>query len=219
MDERKNELLPIWHELVTGLPDAQEQCLMPNFIDACELPTVADMLVDDHVHIPVTEERFLAKLDSILSDVAEFRRKVKIDLVKLLMPATHPLVTTDSTVDDVEQDVDFTILDNVSSLFRCPAWNCRTLIGFPAIFAHEHVKEYNTRWPILRDRMRPDKDVGPTVLEVLKILGIHDGTPVAALEDLDGRFVCMCGHPKFQAPMTFGSLVRSICNLFYNLFS
>jgi hypothetical protein len=208
LEERKDEFLSIWTEFVEGTPDTQDRWLMPNFEDACDLPTIEDMLMDDDVQIPVTKEIFLAKLDSILSDVAHFQKTVKRDLVKLLMPNKYVSDTSNPIAGDVDGDVDFTILDDASSLFSCPTWRCNKLIGFPAIFAHEHVQKVESHWHVVQHAMKPDSTVGPTVSEVLKIFGIPKGTHVAALEELNGRCVCLCGHPEFRAPMDFGSLVR-----------
>jgi hypothetical protein len=205
--QRKDELFLIWSKFVEGMPDTQERWLMPNSMDACSLPTVADMLMEDDT--PLTEERLLARVDPILSDVGHFQRTVKHDLVKLLIPKKN---TTSLTADNVEGDL--TILDKASSLFYCPSWSCRQLVGFPAIFAHKHVKEAGLSWEELKLRIKPAGEVGSIVLQVLNFFGIAKDMHVASLKDLDGRCVCLCGHPKFRAPMDFISLVRPDLRLF-----
>jgi len=64
--QRKIEFSLIWDELVDAMPDAKERCLMPNINDAWVLSTVANMLAEDDAQIPVTKERFLGRLDSVL---------------------------------------------------------------------------------------------------------------------------------------------------------
>lgn len=199
--QRRDELVYIWTKFVEGMPDTQERWLMPNFTDACSLPTVADILMEDDT--PLTEERFIARVDPILSDVGHFQRTVKRDLVKLLTPKNNSPNTTSPTADNVEGDVDLTVLDNASSLFYCPIWSCKRLFGFPAIFGHSHVR--NIPWEVLKHQIKHAGEVGPIVLQVLKIFGLAKDT---YLDDLDGRCVCLCGHPMFRAPMDFISLVR-----------
>jgi len=205
--QRKIEFSLIWDELVDAMPDAKERCLMPNINDAWVLSTVANMLAEDDAQIPVTKERFLGRLDSVLSDVAGFQSKVKLDLVKLL-----PTVDALKTANPIPGGPNLTILSDVTSLFCCP-WGCRALIGFPAILAHEHIKDITAEWPSVRNRLKPPTEMGPTVLQALEVFGISKDIPVTALQDLDGRCVCLCGHPKFRAPMDFGFLVRLNCNL------
>ncbi|KIM71320.1 hypothetical protein PILCRDRAFT_757017 [Piloderma croceum F 1598] len=204
--QRRSELIPIWSKFVGGMPDTQERWLMPNLVDAGSLPTIADMLMEDDT--PLTEERFFARVDPILSDVGHFQRTVKRDLVKLLTPKKNPPKTTSRTADNVEGDVDLTVLDNASSLFYCPTWNCGQLFGFPAIFAHSHVKGASLAWDALKHLIKHAGEAGSIVLQVLKIFGLAKDTHSASLNELDGRCVCLCGHPKFRAPMDFIPLVR-----------
>jgi hypothetical protein len=43
---------------------------------------------------------------------------------------------------------------------------------------------------------------------VLKALDLPDDTSLTAMEAMDGRLICLCGHPDFLKPLTFTSLVN-----------
>jgi hypothetical protein len=190
------------------MPDTQEKSPMPRLVDVYHLLTIEDMIAEDDAQISVTKERFLARPEAIHSDIAEFQRTVRRDFVKLLTPATDVL----GAVGDADQDMDFDLLQRASSLFRCP-YACRSLLPFSALFTHNHVKNSSYSWSQLKHRVRPNM-VTQTVLAVLNIFGVPENATVTALGGLDGKCVCLCGHPDFRTPMTFSSLVRFYKKLF-----
>lgn len=59
----------MWAKLLASIPD-QEQCrLMPRYSDVYDLTAIAAMLYEDHATIPVIEQRWLAVVDSVDSQV------------------------------------------------------------------------------------------------------------------------------------------------------
>jgi hypothetical protein len=104
--------------------------------------------------------------------------------------------------------VDISILDRASTLFTCcDSWGCKTLLPYPDIFEHEHVKELATLSPYTLCFLQPEAPVMSMAILLLKCLGLSEDTPSMALVELKGRFVCLCGHPRYLKPMDFGTLV------------
>jgi len=203
---RAIEFKPFWDSLVTEISSTQEQIVIPPFVDARELPTVAEMLAEDNAHKTVTEERFLAIKDAILVDVFEYQTRLKHRLVQYIISTVDISVAAQ---DSKTEEMDLSILARASTLFRCPgSWTCKALLPYPDIFFHQHVRDtLKTFVSYGLSRLRPPIKVTPTAIQILKALGLPEDTPAIALNDLNGRFMCLCGHPDFQKPVDFGKIV------------
>jgi hypothetical protein len=190
--------------------------------DGCDLPTIAAMLYEDNATIPVTEERLLAVLDSVMSAVKLSHMDMKHALIKQLKNAkrfaTHWLVppewkaeAEDITVKETDDADDFNVLDKASSLFRCDTDDCKDLFGHTTIFDHCHFR--SMKWVHILPRLQHEAEADPVVRMVLKALKLPEDTSLAAVEQLNGRLMCLCGHPDFRKPITFGLLVCSALSL------
>lgn len=211
-DERRRELEPMWTEFLTSMPNQEQRRLMSLHSDACDLPAIAAMLYEDNATIPVTEERWLAIVDSVEFQVTMRQAGVWHDLRQCLKkPKKHWLAapewkteTDDITGEESDDDDDFTVLEKASSLFRCD--KCYSnLFGHAAIFDHLHFR--GKKWVDILPWLRHEAGTELVVTTVLRALKLPEDTPLAAMEQLNGRLMCLCGHPDFQNPTTFGDLV------------
>jgi hypothetical protein len=217
---RAIEFKPFWESLIPEISDAKEIDVIPTFSDARELPAVAELLADDDANTIVTEERFLAKKDAILADIPGYQTRIKRELIKVISVPVIITSTQDPIAQSSDEEPDFSILTHASTLFRCPgSWSCKVLLPYPDIFFHDHVApQLGTFVSYSLSRLRPIPAVKPMAIQILKALDLAEDTPASALNDLNGRFVCLCGHPNFLKPMDFGSLVNHFIteNEWYN---
>jgi hypothetical protein len=209
--ERRHEFSPIWAEFLAAISDPAKRSLMPSHADACNLPVINTMLFEDKARIPVTEQRWLAIVDLILAQVEQFQANVKRALIKCLKTKSE-----DWYWHDADENSDFAILEKPSSLFTCSMRVCNELIGYPAIFRHAHM--WDLMWSHVAARLYHEPRIEHTVNMVLQLLQLPGDTSLAAMEGLDGRLVCLCGHPKFRKTMAFGSLVRPHALLLFTPF-
>jgi len=207
LSTRKMEFEPLWETFVTTI---QKGDLAPMFFDACEFPAVSTMLVEDDAHTTVTEERLLVRKEAILADIAQYQTRIKSELVKLYMsqPTNGGTGHQNATAGSEGEEVDLSILHRATTLFKCFSWTCDTFLPYPAIFEHEHVKQYRCASSIL-DRLKSEASVRPTAILLLKHLGFPEDTLATDLDDLNGRLACLCGHPDYQKPVDFGAMVSS----------
>jgi hypothetical protein len=96
-------------------------------------------------------------------------------------------------------------------MFLCDTFNCKKPVGYPALFDHCHLN--GLKWSNVLSAVGHDIDMKPTVLMLLKALELPDDMSLAAMEDMDGRLICLCGHPDFRKPLTFSSMVSFPCLL------
>jgi len=210
LSTRKAEVQPFWASFIADIRTSQAREVMPTFIDACELPTIAAMVVDNDAHTTITEGSFLAQKEAILADIIEYRVKIKRELVKCFQSQGTLSTDKQNTTAGIEsEEMDFSILDRATTMFGCSGFwhSCKTLLPYPDIFEHQHVKELVTFSPTTLLRLQPGANVGPTAGLLLNALGLPEDTSVAALDDVNGRLICNCGHPDFRKPMDFGALV------------
>ena len=202
---REDEFELFWEFFLDNLPSVLGKDLIPTIGDAYELATVVDMLADDDAHATITQERFLARKEDIVADIAEYQIRIKRGLVKLFMsqPAGGT-GTQDATSRSENEEVDFSILDRAATLFQCDTSNCHILLPYPDIFDHEHVRELPSFSFMTLSRLQPEPTVVPIAVQLLKALGLPKNTPAAALDSL---LMCFCGHPRYRWPVDFGTLV------------
>jgi len=205
----------MWAKLLASIPDQEQRRLMPRHSDVYDLPAIAAMLYEDHATIPVTEERWLAVVDSVDSQVKMWQAEVRHDLLLLLKSAKnlppHWFLTPalkPQAVDVTGDEVDFSVIDKASSLFRCGTYGCKDLFGHAAIFDHRHF--HNRKWVDILSRLQCEAGTELVVAAVLKNLNLPEDTSLAAMEQLNGRLICLCGH---RNSTTFGELVCLILML------
>lgn len=202
---RRSEFRPFWGAFATKMPSGLEKPL-PTFSDACNLPTVVGMLADNDAYTTVTEERFLSREDAIISDIAEYQTNIKRELVKLLVE--RRMIDVDTQDGSNTEEVNLSVLDRATTLFKCcRIFDCRTLLPYPDIFEHAHVKELTTFSGRIWNLQPAGLDIKSTIVVLLKALGLPEYAPATAIDDLNGRLVCLCGHPRYRKPMDFGALV------------
>ena len=199
-------------EFVNAVSDPKKRDIMPHYIDACEMPTIASMLYEDDAQIPVTQERWLAITHSVPHQVEEFQNKIKCDLLNLLeKPRQHwylppaKKVIQDQQAQNTSDNDDFNILEAASSLFVCDQYGCKKPVGYRVLFDHSHLN--GLKWSSVIASIQHEAAIKPTVMMVLKALDLPDDTSLTAMEAMDGRLTCLCGHPDFLNPLTFTSLV------------
>jgi hypothetical protein len=203
----------MWTEFVNSISDPEQRRFMPNYSEASDLPSIVAMLRENDATIPVTKERWLGIVNSVQSEVKVFQADVLRDIMKSLkgskQQATDSLAPLKQKTDarDVteDEDNDFGVLERASSLFRCDLPECRDLFGYSAIFGHRHFR--HLKWVFVFRALQHLDEAGPVVKMILRALNLPEDTSLAAMEQLNSRFMCLCGHPKFQKPMTFDSLV------------
>jgi hypothetical protein len=202
---RKAEFKPLWKSLVADIRNGQcQNSVFPTFSDACELNTVAEMLADDDVKTTVTEERVLVRKDAIIANIGEYRTRIERQLVKQFVSQQHSHYVI--TVSE-DEELDLSILDRATTLFKCGSWYCKAILPYPDIFEHEHFKEVATLSSYALARLNTEPKVKSTAIMLLKALGLPEDTPATALVDLDRRLTCLCGHPNYSKPLDFGTLV------------
>jgi len=114
---REDEFELFWAYFLANVPSVLRKNLMPTFYDACELATVVDMLANDDAHTTITKERFLARKEAIVADVAEYQIRIKRELVKLFVSQpTNGTGIQDVTSRSEDEEVDFSILDRAAAL-------------------------------------------------------------------------------------------------------
>ena len=189
-----SELWNLWVQSKSGEWNEEERALNPKLSDIHELPSVSFLLSENEAFTPVTKERFNAKMDCILAERAEFMIKIKNDLARMV---THPSAN--------DLTVDLGILDHAISLFPCSHSSiCNQLLPYPAILLHEHYLQMECRWDYFKPKIQPDPNLRSTIEKVLDILCIPKDGPSAAIEELHGRCVCLCGRHLY---VDFGTLV------------
>lgn len=203
--DRCNEFVPFWTALVAAIPDPVERSLMPNSVDACNMPPIKAMLSEGNAQIPISKERWLAIIGLIPSEVEKFQAEVKRTLADHLK-TKGPQIYVREIQEDASDDCDLSVLAKATTLFTCQYDRCNEPIGYPGIFSHIHLN--GLTWSRIIDLLLYEDAVEPTVEMVLKVLGLPEDTSLAAMEELDGRLMCLCGHPRFREPMSFKSLVR-----------
>ncbi|KIM79363.1 hypothetical protein PILCRDRAFT_823618 [Piloderma croceum F 1598] len=205
---RKAEVRPFWASFIADIRTSQAREVMPTFFGACELPTIAAMLLDNDAHTIITEERFLAQKEAILADIIEYQIKIKRELVKCFPSQGTASTDKQNTTAGIEnEEMDLSILDRATTLFRCSdSWYCKTLLPYPDIFEHHHVKDSTPFSPAALLRLQPGANVESTAVLLLNALGLPEDTSVTALDDV--RLICNCGHPDFRKPMDFGTLIH-----------
>jgi hypothetical protein len=166
------------------------------------------MLDDKDARTTLTEERFLAHKDAIQADIAKYQIKVKRQLVKhLLSEPTFGTDNQDATSGSESEKMDLSILDRATTIFKCCSSWCKTLLPYPAIFEHDHVKGFGTVSPLALARLLPGANIKRTAALLLKALELSEDTSIAALDDLNGRLICQCENPTSRKPTDFYSLV------------
>jgi len=201
---RQAEFKPLWESLVADVRSTLNRNFIPPFSDACQLATVAEMLAEDDACTSVTEERILIRKDAIMINISEYQTKIKRELLK--SSVSQPLFSTAVAVGE-DEEVDLSILDRAATLFRCGLWSCKTLLPYPDIFEHDHIKELKTITPSALGRMRPETTVKLMAILLLKTLGLPEDAPATALVDPNMRLKCLCGHPNYRKPTDFGTMV------------
>jgi hypothetical protein len=174
------------------------------------------MLAENESKIRVTEKRWQTRIQSVPDELNEFAIQALRDVVRLLKVTDLKPDGSQSNspaIDDTDECLYPGILERASSLLSCDVTGCQELLAFPVILRHDHVTpaisflaQYQ-RWSVSLSRLRHEPEVCRVALWVLEFLGLSDDTPLAALNEFDGRLVCLCGNPKFQKPMSFQSLV------------
>lgn len=201
---RCNELLPFWTAFVANFPPA-ERNIMPGHADLCDLPAVKAILSEGDAQTPLTEQTWLVLAESVPSIVEKFQTSVKRDLAGYLRSKPPDWQTVRAQrLRPEPPDCYLSILEKPSSLFSCT--HCKELVGYPAMFSHGHM--CGLGWSHVAGKLQYEQAVESTVDMVLKVLELPEHTSLADTEELDGRLMCLCGHPKFREPMTFRSLVR-----------
>lgn len=206
-EERTYEFEPLWDKYLADKDkekNENERPFMPHFDDICDLPAIATMLSENDATIPVTEERWLSVAESILSQLSDFRLQVQRDLTEKLKVPSHPNGYAE----------DLSIVSFATSMLKCS--RCDAGLTYPTMFEHYHFRKIHfpsnlaVRWSRMQAMLILDYELQSTAKLVLNDLALPDDTPHAALESLSRRFICLCGHPDFQKPMSFASLVSFI---------
>jgi len=180
---RQEELKPLWESLVVNILSVQEMKLMPTFHDACKFATIVEMLADDDAHTTVTDHRILEQKEAILADIAQYQTKIKRELVRLYVsqPTIGGTANLDTTSIGETEDVDFSILDRATTLFKCDSsWQCTALLPYPTIFEHVHVKKFRDSSFTMLNHLKPEVMARPTAILLLKDLGLPEDTPAIA---------------------------------------
>jgi hypothetical protein len=213
-DQREREFEPFWDEFVVSRSwNAAQPWALPRFVDACELPSINEMLAEDESKIPVTAERWRLVVEYVSDDLKGFANQVRRDVARLLKIAESETSSIEADI-AIAEDEDPAIFERASSLLSCGVTGCQNLLTFPAILQEEHVTPYryfnfpDRKWSDLLSRLQHEPQVFRSVSHVLKILGLPEDTALAAFDEfVDGKLVCSCGNPKFQKPVGFRSLV------------
>lgn len=216
---RFDEFRPIWTDLLDTTQDPLERSLMPHVDDACELPHIADMIYEDEARIPVTEERWLAIVDSIPEALAHYQKKLKRRVVeRLKIPPFYELgyssygYLKDETPDDATYFADdFHRLDQAKSVLVCThLYDCHAVLSYPDMFLHKHVAGLPLT-SATRMLMR-NTAVEAAAQVLLKTLGLPEDAPRKTLDEMNGRLQCLCGHPKFRKPTSANELASTVCS-------
>lgn len=221
---RCHEFYPIWRGVVQAIQDPIERSLMPDVDDACALPHIAEMLNEDEARIPVTEERWLAIVDTLPDALAHYQKKVKRHVVERLinMAPSHwynpynnvPDISNDCT----DYDDDFHLLDKAKSVFVCSSSEytlCNAVLTYPTLLSHEHLVGLPLKRAMAMLSRTPEVEAATAVL--LKTLGLPEDASRKTLDEMNGRLQCLCGHPKSSKPMDANELVSTVYFGFENL--
>lgn len=216
-DERKREFKPFWEAYTKGLQDSrpEEPMILPDHSDVSEFPPVKKVLFENEGHIPVTRARWESVIHYIPEYLDLFQKKVKHTLVQNLEVFTSLYYVYQNppawdVLPDSEEVLDLSPLEHASALFRFDRYNPKGLVaGVPGILENQQLE--NMPWALKCGRLYGDVKVKPTVEMILRVLGLPEDTSLATMRALDGRFLCLCGHPEHREPMSFTSLVSLAC--------
>lgn len=186
---------------------------MPDHLDVCDFPPVKKVIFEDKGHIPFTKTRWESIVHCIPEQLDLFRKTVKYTLVKRLN-ATTSQGRIDSNyyrfdaLPGPEEVLDFNALDHASALYQCACQCGGFVAGLPGILRHQCIA--NRRWTFICTQLYREAAVKPTVEMILKVLELPEDTSLVTVQALDGRFLCLCGHPEHKEPMSFTSLVSVV---------
>jgi hypothetical protein len=207
LNARRKEFKPIWYAFLAEV----DRTTMPAFLDTVRLPSVAAMLDEDSAQVTVTQERWEAIKESCLLDVDGHRLKIIRDLQTMMKKAKEAKDSDKSDVDDdmkphCDEQHELDVASDPTALFNCCYNYCKQLNSYPALLHHSYADHNDLDWS--KGRYRYDDRIPSVVSMVLRAVGLPQTTTRADLDKLDGRFVCLCGHPKYRKPLTFVKLVR-----------
>jgi hypothetical protein len=211
LSQRRTEFRTIWDAFLTEIDDYERET-MPTFRDTHLLPSVATMLDEDGAQIPATQERWEAIKESCLLEVEGHRSKIIRDLqmtMKKVKDGDQSDVDTEIMSDLGENAPD--VLSDPAAIFSCCYNYCKQLHSYPAILHHSYVDHGVSEWKTGKHGY--SAQIPAAVSMVLTAVGLPPTTTRADLDNVDGRFVCLCGHPKYRKPLTFVKLVRKLLHL------
>jgi hypothetical protein len=188
-----------------------DAAVFPHWPDARKLPSISEVLKRRQENLVKNYTIWRSIFRNALVESKQYAILVKKDLVKLLERASPSSYPRGESLDD--------ILNRASSIFQCvpegaPRYNhtrqgCQGVYGYPDIVQHLLSCNFSDPWDW--DLVRCDRETAKIAALVLKNLNMPIDTPRSTTEALDGKFMCLCGHPNHLEGTSFDELVRNLC--------
>ena len=183
-----------------------DRATMPHWPEARTLPSIAGVLSRHQQDISTTPGRpfWDSLFKTAQSETTLYSTAVKKALVRLLKYASPNPFSSSANMDD--------ILNHARSVFQCKNDLCghpsARSFNYPDILSHITQSSLQFSWS--RDWVECDPGVMKIIFLMLKNLNLPVDTSRSAIQDLDGKLICLCGHPDHLKPTSFHKLVSTL---------
>ncbi|EIW60825.1 uncharacterized protein TRAVEDRAFT_46065 [Trametes versicolor FP-101664 SS1] len=198
----RHKKLKEYHDAFIGMPS------LPSWVQTREFPSMKALIsVITDEEREVSKEEFAAVETDLRREVEEFQRKMRREMVQLLaeagvLPSTAGRSTKGKERTRTSDDEACALLDTPAAFFVCNAIRgyrkvgtcCRvySYAGLVEHWLHDHPCD---PWEPSYVDVAWDEGQRESLARLLSALGLHEGTPVSAVEERvrSGRAMCSCG--------------------------
>jgi hypothetical protein len=204
----KEQLHQRYKDFVVSELDVEDRAGMPHWPDAQQLPSLARLLKNHRdSDMEDTPEFWTTLFDSVFVEAQAFKHRVQKDLLSLITMSTREESQNGSnTVNVPAYEL------GPSSLFLCGVCSSpytgahQRYLGYDQILDHYHQHHPFLPW---KPKVKYQPRASQTAALLLKALDLPSSVPQEDVDALDGRLVCLCGHPGYRDTMSFENLVSS----------
>ena len=186
----------------------EDRTAMPHWPDARLLPSIAAALAKQ----PEDNEPCPSVFVSVVAEAQEYKARVKLTMLRALQRDSD-------TLDNQMHPYD--VLHRACTIFYCGNRGCSTvylkaggetcppLLYLSEILDHLREEWFHRPWCDQDIKLRCREDITAMAKKVLDTLGLGAESPRSVVDELEGRFACLCGHPEGHGSGSFLNLVSS----------
>ncbi|OSC98615.1 hypothetical protein PYCCODRAFT_1417511 [Trametes coccinea BRFM310] len=205
VERRTEQIATLYEELVKTLPE-DDQRLMPNAYDACQLPCLVALARKNDAKGDVSPADFQLLRDQLMRDAEAYKSRAKETAVKQIMEIAR--WHNRQWLDDMEGLSPDQVLKRPYALFKCRRCHHKwggEYMTFEDIHAHFRATHPEHSW---RPEWKPVDWVFECVAsysscsDILDAAGVPRDTPISVLSHLikTARLYCSCRDPGLPPP-------------------